>query len=223
MTPNAATIPEEARPAVKRRGRMAAGADVPGVTRPMTYEEYLASPEEMARYDIIDGWKVYSLFGAKHLPGPTTQHQDIVLNLGEALRAYQRSAKTGRVIIAPRDILITKRPIRTRQPDVMFISSARREKNPSPNDATPLAPAPELVIEIVSPSDKPSVLSAKIADYRAVQVNEVWVVRSEDRTVEKVVLSEEEIKTVASYGTGQSVISTAFPNLRVAVDDIFAE
>jgi hypothetical protein len=29
--------------------------EVPGVTRPMTYEEYLASPEEMARYDILGG------------------------------------------------------------------------------------------------------------------------------------------------------------------------
>ena len=40
-------------------------ADVPGITRPMTYEEYMAGPEEMARYDIIDGWKVYRLYGVK--------------------------------------------------------------------------------------------------------------------------------------------------------------
>ena len=37
--------------------------DVPGITRPMTYEEYVSGLEEMARYDIIDGWKVYRRYG----------------------------------------------------------------------------------------------------------------------------------------------------------------
>ena len=41
------------------KGNRRAKADVPGITRPMTYEEYMSGPEEMARYDIIDGWKIY--------------------------------------------------------------------------------------------------------------------------------------------------------------------
>jgi len=56
-------------------------ADVPGITRPMTYEEYISGPEEMARYDIIDGWKVYRLCGDKQLPNPTREYQQIQGNL----------------------------------------------------------------------------------------------------------------------------------------------
>ncbi len=37
----------------KVAGRSRKPKDIPGVTRPMTYEEYLAEPEEMRRYDIL--------------------------------------------------------------------------------------------------------------------------------------------------------------------------
>ena len=57
--------------------------DVPGITRPMTYEEYISSPEEMARYDILIGWKVYRLYGDNLVPSPTRRHQRI---LGRLLR-----------------------------------------------------------------------------------------------------------------------------------------
>lgn len=196
--------------------------DIPGVTRPMTYEEYLAGPEEMRRYDIIDGWKVYRLYGEKQLPNPTVEHQEVALNIGESFRAYQRSANRGRVIIAPCDVRITRRPLRNRQPDLLFISHERFGDRNRTNPA-PLDPAPELVVEIVSPSDKPTVLAAKIADYRAVDVREVWVVRAQERTVEVVRLTLDEIETVAVYGLGQVVVSLSFAGLSVPVDEIFAE
>ena len=77
-------------------------------------------------------------------------------------------------------------------------------------------------MEIVSPSDKPAVLAAKIADYRSVDVREVWVVRSGTQTVEVVRLSVDEIETVQEYKQGEAVVSPTFPDLRVEVDSIFA-
>ncbi|MBV9852424.1 MAG: Uma2 family endonuclease [Armatimonadetes bacterium] len=196
--------------------------DVPGITRPMTYEEYMAGPEEMARYDIIDGWKVYRLYGEKQLPNPTRQHQRIALNLAEQFRAFERREQQGETLVAPCDVRITLRPLRSRQPDVLFISQARLAANAPADNPAPLSPAPELVVEIVSPSDKPSVLAAKIADYRAVDVQEVWVVRAEAQSVEVLRLSIDEIETVAEYGPGQTVASAVFSDLKVAVADIFA-
>jgi Uma2 family endonuclease len=197
--------------------------DVPGVTRPMTYEEYLASPEEMARYDILDGWKVYRLYGEQQLPNPTRRHQRIQGNLYVPLRRYEQQTGRGQVIQPPCDVRITRRPLRNRQPGLLFISVERLARNPPLDDPAPLAPAPELVIEIVSPSDRPAVLAAKIADYRSVNVQEVWVVRAEAQTVEVVRLTLDEIETVATYGRGQTVASRAFSNIRVPVDEIFAE
>ena len=139
--------------------------DVPGITRPMTYEEYISGPEEMARYDILDGWKVYRLYGDKLLPSPTRQHQNIALNLAESFRRFQRANRQGQVIIAPCDVEVTYQPLRSRQPDLLFISRERLAQNAPSDEYAPLSPAPELVVEIVSPSDTASVLAAKMADY----------------------------------------------------------
>lgn len=196
--------------------------DVLGITRPMTYEEYLASPEEMARYDILDGWKVYRLYGEEHVSNPTRRHQRIVANILNALRQYERM-QTGEVIAAPCDVLVIRSSrLRARQPDVLFISMERLAQNPPADNPAPLSPAPELVVEILSPSDKPAVLAAKLADYRMVDVREVWVVHTETQTVDVVRLTVDEIKTIASYGAGETVVSAAFDGLTVHADDIFA-
>ena len=76
-------------------------------------------------------------------------------------------------------------------------------------------------MEIVSPADKSSVLAAQVADYRSVNVQEVWVVRAEAKTIEVIRLSPDEIETTAEYERGQTVRSLAFPDLEVALDDLF--
>jgi Uma2 family endonuclease len=195
---------------------------VPGITRPMTYEEYLGSPEEMARYDIIDGWKVYRLYGMKQLPGPTRRHQRIQQNLSDSFRQFERATQQGQVIPPPCDVLITLRPLHTRQPDLLFIGNERLVQNGDPEEPSALDPAPELVVEILSPSDRPGLLAEKIADYQSVAVQEVWVVRSASETVEVLRLSPDNADAVATYGNGQIVTSIAFPGLVVVVDDVFA-
>ena len=195
-------------------------ADVPGITRPMTYEEYIDGPEEMARYDILDGWKVYRLYGDNLVPSPTREHQNIALNIAEVFRSFQRQTRTGKVIIAPCDVEITYQPLKCRQPDVLFISQERLEQNAPSDEYDPLAPAPELIVEIVSASDTKSVLAAKIDDYQAVQVQEVWVVRPEMQTVE--------ILTIATgnsriFEDGATAVSAIFDGLTVSVDAVFQE
>jgi Uma2 family endonuclease len=194
--------------------------DVPGVTRPMTYEEYLASPEEMARYDILDGWKVYRLYGEQQLTNPTIRHQRIQSRIARAFENYEMALKNGLTVEAPCDVQISRLPLRNRQPDVLFISNERFGSR-SLEDPSPLAPAPELVVEIISPSDQTSVLAAKIADYRNVDVQEVWVVRSTEQTIEVMRLALDEIESMGVFEIGQVATSIAFEGLTVTVNDIF--
>ncbi len=197
--------------------------DVPGITRPMTYEEYLASPEEMARYDIIDGWKVYRLYGEKQLANPTRDHQRLQGNLYSLLRAFAQTTKQGEAILSPCDVRISLRPLHSRQPDVLLISSSRLAQNPPPDDPSPLSPAPELVVEIVSPSDTASVLAAKIRDYQSVEVQEIWILRSGAQNVEVRRLSSNIVETTGVYGLGEIVQSEVFPDLALRVNDIFSQ
>lgn len=194
--------------------------DVPGITRPMTYEEYVSGPEEMARYDILDGWKVYRLYGDKLLPSPTRQHQRIMGRLLRLFQDYEVASAQGEAIAAPCDVEVTYQPLRSRQPDLLFISLERLELNAPSDEYAPLSPAPELVVEIVSPSDTPSVLAAKMADYQFVAVREIWVVRSGAETVEVLTLSD---GTSRVFGRGEVAASRQFEGLTAPVDAIFEE
>lgn len=86
-----------------------------------------------------------------------------------------------------------------------------------------MAIAPELVVEVISDSEKNQILSAIIRDYQRLNVLEVWVARPIAQMVEVLSLTPTTVTSVATYHAGQSVSSIAFPELIVAVDDIFAE
>jgi Uma2 family endonuclease len=183
---------------------------------PLTYEQYLAEGETLQRYDIIDGTRV-------PMTNPTELHQDLLLTIAALLKDYGRTSGRGKAIIAPCDVLVRRAPLRTRQPDVLFISNERRAQNRPPNDPAPLSPAPELVVEILSPSDTESVLQDKITDYCAVDVRECWVVDLTLRTVGVRSLTQQGALPTATYGVGSRVQSIIFPDLTLAVDAIFAE
>ena len=196
--------------------------DVPGVTRPMTYEEYVSGPEEMARYDIIDGWKVYRLYGDNLVPSPTRKHQRLLGRLLRRFQDYETQSQRGEAIIAPCDVEITYQPLKCRQPDLLFISRERLEQNAPSDEYDPLSPAPEIVVEIVSPSDTASVLAAKIRDYQSVNVLEVWIVRPEAQTVEVRQLSLEADEASSIYELGETAQSQIFAGLSVPVSGIFS-
>lgn len=182
--------------------------------RELTYEDYMCGPEEMRRYDILDGAKIY-------MSNPTILHQDIQGNLYTPLRTWHRTSHPGKLLMAPIDVLVRRSPLRTRQPDVLFITAARLGARSVDNPA-PLEPAPELVVEILSPSDTRRVLSGKLAEYCAVDVRECWVVSPGEQTVEVLRLSADGVDSTGVFSIGQAAQSTTFADLTVEVADIFA-
>ena len=178
----------------------------------LTYEQYLAEGETNRRYDIIDGVR-------RWMPNPTVCHQDVLFNIAAAFKAFGRATDAGRMVVAACDVLIDYSPLKTRQPDVLFIS---HERFGSRDPLDPGALDPELVVEVLSPSDTKAVLSSKLRDFRRVNVKECWIVSLEAQTVEVVRLSPEWEETLAVYQVGEVVQSAAFPELLVAVADIFA-
>lgn len=180
----------------------------------LTYEQYMAEPEIRKRYEIIDGVRHF-------MTNPTIAHQKVQGNVYTEIRAWRRISKAGEVILAPCDVLIQRSPLRTRQPDVLFISHERLGER-SLDDPAPLAPAPELVVEVLSPSNTQQALDDKLADYRKVGVQECWVVNRTLQTVEVLRLTPESAETVAVYSMRDTVQSLTFPDLTMAVADVFA-
>lgn len=181
----------------------------------LTYEDYLAEGEVMARYDIIDGVR-------EPMTNPTRRHQVVLFNVAEAFKAFERSSGVGRMVLAPSDVLITRIPLRTRQPDVLFISNERLAQNPPDTDPAPLLVAPELVVEVLSPNERRRARAEKISDYASVGVLECWVVDPGEESVEVLKLAAGRASDGVHYRQGEVARSNAFPDLHVAVAALFA-
>lgn len=180
----------------------------------VTYEQYLAEATTNRRYDIINGVRHW-------MPNPTVRHQDVLFNIAAAFKAFGRATNAGRMVVAACDVLIDYAPLKTRQPDVLFISHERFGSR-DPLDPGALDPAPELIVEVLSPSDTKSVLSGKLRDFRRVNVQECWIADLEAQTVEVLRLSPEQEEPLAVYRKGEMVQSVVFPGLAVSVAEIFA-
>ena len=141
-------------------------------TQRLTYEQYLKSPEIKARYDIVDGVMIMA-------PRPTLSHQTILRQLVRILDPFVRERQLGEVFFAPVDVLVRREPLRTRQPDLLFVSNERAGILGDIVDG-----APDLVVEVLSPSNSRADIEDKLADYAGLGVQECWLVSPEARSVE---------------------------------------
>lgn len=84
-----------------------------------------------------------------------------------------------------------------RKPDVAFVTAAR-VKPPTEGYYTQ---SPDLVVEIISPSDKFGVVRAKLRDYFTYGTRQVWLVYAEDQEI----IVHTALDTYTTYGVGSSV------------------
>ena len=121
----------------------------------------------------------------------------------------------GRVYIAPFDIVFTNHDVV--QPDVIFVSNEKL------NIITPdnIQGAPDLVIEVLSPSTAHRDRTFKRALYARHRVGEFWLVDTNARLIEVLLLGESEYETVGTYGAGQTLTSPTLTDFSLNIDDIF--
>ena len=178
-------------------------------TRRLTYEEYLKSPEIKQRYEIVDGEMIMA-------PAPTVRHQQILRQLFVLLHRFVSERQLGELLFAPVDVLIQREPLRTRQPDLLFVSNERagllRDIVEGP---------PDLVVEILSPANTRTNLEDKLADYGGLGVNECWLVSPEARSVEVLRLEGGKWTRISIYGLGDQVQSQVLSGLAFPVDGLF--
>jgi Uma2 family endonuclease len=138
-----------------------------------TYEEYYRlTPESHAeRYEIDDGELV-------PMASPNLSHQECVLNLCILMRQYVIAHDLGRVFVSPFDVIFEK--YNTAQPDVMFVSKARAEIVQERG----IFGAPDVVVEVTSPSSTRRDWQEKADKYLRFGVQEYWLVNPTERSVE---------------------------------------
>jgi len=185
-------------------------------TKTITYEEYLALPETNRPCEVIDGELIMS-------PAPSSEHQWIVNNILDVLRPFVKKRKLGVVLDSPIDVLVRRAPLRTRQPDILYLSAERSGvKGRAELRAMPVIEvAPDLAVEVLSSSDTRRALAGKLRDYQTIGVRECWLVSPEAETVEVLRLSTAAATTVNLFGIGDTLRSEVLPTFKLKLKDIF--
>ena len=180
-------------------------------SKPITYQDYLAGPEIKARKEIVDG--VLIMFAA-----PALIHQTVLSDLNDPVKQFVHQNQLGGVWFAPVDVIIQRDPLRVRQPDLLFVSNERAEIL---GERGQIEGDPDLVVEILSPSNNRPYIERKLADYARVDVHECWLVDIENRTVE--VLRQESGGWQRAYirGEGERIESAVLPGLELEIAEIF--
>jgi Uma2 family endonuclease len=134
---------------------------------------------------------------------------------------YVRPRRLGVVTGADGTYILARDPDTVLVPDVAF---TRRERLPADRNREKYVPVPpDLVVEVVSPSDRsdrPGQIAAKTELYRKAGVSLVWWVREPSRTV--TVYRDGEL--VGECGEGDELDGgDVLPGFRLAVAEIFAE
>lgn len=182
-----------------------------------TYEAYMAMPESMARYEIIDGELVMS-------PTPTGEHNVIADNITTMINRFTRAERLGVAVSAPWDVLVERSPLRTRQPDVLYLDGERTglRSRKDLRGISVLDVAPDLVVEVLSARNTFSDVLDKLRDYSGIGVRECWLVRPEEETVEVLRLSAAGGETLGKHGTGEMIHSEVLAAFALSVDEVFA-
>ena len=179
-------------------------------TAKLTYDQYIAAPEIKARYDILDGEMVMA-------PAPTFKHRIVLQRIFLPVYSFVTQQRLGVVVFAPLDVIIQTEPLRTRQPDLLYVSNENRHII-----GDMVHGGPDLVIEILPPGNSRKEIESKLADYASVDVKECWLASPEAGTIEVLTLDYGEWKRVALYGFGDNLESEVLPSLELPVSEIFA-
>ena len=176
----------------------------------LTYEEYLETPETMVRCEVVDGEVI--------MAGPSVYHQTISGNINEPVRAFVRSNRLGRVVYAPVDVIVRRDPLRVRQPDLLFVSNERADIL-----GERIEGGPDLVVEIISPSNTRTEIESKLADYATLTVRECWLVYPQIHAVEVLRLEGGDWQRAYIRGAGERIESAVLPGLELEITELFED
>jgi Uma2 family endonuclease len=142
-------------------------------TKLVTAEELLAMGD-MGRCQLIRGAIVM-------MAPAGIEHGDIAGQLFFRVKSFVDRKKLGKVLAPETGFVIARNPDTVRAPDVAFVRKARWPKR---RHTGFFQGAPDLAIEVLSPSDRWSEVIAKVNAWLAAGATSVWVVDPSNRSIE---------------------------------------
>jgi Uma2 family endonuclease len=137
------------------------------VDRPLTVDDLYALPDDGSKYELLVGTLV-----SEPLPG--FRHGQVTARISALLVAHVDARRLGAVLAGDAGFVLGRRPDTVRGPDVAFVSRERSQRVEDRGRA--FEGAPDLAVEVISPSNTAPAIHAKVADYLTAGTRLVWVV-----------------------------------------------
>ena len=178
----------------------------------MTADELLAMPDDGFVYELIKGELI------KVSPPPGHEHGLVAMNIAGPLYEYAKKRHLGNVYAAETGFLLQQDPDTVRAPEAAFVRRERIEKAGRVEGYW--KGAPDLAVEVVSPSDTVGRIEGKVAEWLESGASIVWVVSPKMHTV-TVYRSLTKIMILTEKDTldGGDVV----PGFQFPIAEIFAE
>jgi len=174
----------------------------------LSYEEFRQLPDDGKRYELIHGEVHVS-------PAPNTRHQLVQITLSSSLFQYLQESRAGIVLTAPIDVRLGDEL--SVQPDIVYVSSSRTEIIREDF----VDGAPDLVVEILSPSTAKHDRATKLGIYSQAAVPEVWLLDPVAKTVELLKLQGNKYLVDSVLAGGQILKSSLFPGWELPLERLF--
>jgi len=180
------------------------------VEKRYTYADY-ASWDDDNRYELIDGV-------AYMMSTPSRTHQKVLGNLFGLLWAFLRG-KPCEVFLSPFDVCLNAKgddDDTVVQPDVLVICDLSKLDDKRCNGA------PDMAIEVLSPSSKSHDMLLKFNKYMQTGVREYWIVDPIAKTVRVCLLNDGKYE-MKDYSATDTVPVHVLDGFLIDMQDVFAE
>ncbi|MCY4510795.1 MAG: Uma2 family endonuclease [Acidobacteria bacterium] len=174
----------------------------------LTYDDYCAAPADN-RYELLDGELIM-------VPAPNLKHQRVNRELSTRLDRFIKDQALGELLYAPCDVLLSANDIV--QPDLLFVS---REREHLLTGGKNVQGAPDLAVEILSPSSAEQDRGKKRELYGKHGVTEYWLVDPVAETIQINRLQGEVLLPTRTFGRGETVRSPLLAGLELDLNDVF--
>lgn len=172
-----------------------------------TYADYCAMNDDK-RYEVMEG-------SLMMVPAPNTGHQRISLEIGCLFVKFVKENDLGSIFYAPTDVVLSNDVVV--QPDILFISKERL----GIIGEQAIMGAPDLVVEIISPSSSFNDSVRKREIYQRFGVKEYWLVFPEEKAIEIMALEDGLYKEFCSAKEEGRVRSKLFNGFEVELKGVF--
>ena len=175
----------------------------------LTYDDYVTFPDnDGIRKEIIEG----ELFMS---PAPSIKHQLILRNLFRILDKFIVEKNIGQLFFAPCDVIFSN--INVMQPDILFISN----ENSKILTALNIKGAPDLIVEILSPSTIENDRIYKKLVYEKFGVKEYWIVDPQEEMIEVWALQDDGFQLFRKAKKDQQFKSRLLEDLELDLSLVF--